>query len=83
MVLRMCNKKIFSTSLKDAIQDAKIVFIEIRTTMGEDGYADLLYVLVIASEIRHAMNHELVVVDKSTEHLGTVDKIKFAIQEVR
>ena len=70
----------FSTSLKDSIQDAAIVFIAVGTPMGEDGSADLQYVKAVAKEIGENMINELVVVDKSTVPVGTADKVRKTIQ---
>ena len=70
----------FTTSLSEAIAKAKIVFIAVGTPMGEDGSADLQYVLAVAKSIGASMNHELVVVDKSTVPIGTADKVKATIQ---
>jgi len=74
------NNLKFSTSLKQSIQDASIVFIAVGTPMGDDGSADLQYVLSVAKEIGQHMTHDLVVVDKSTVPVGTADKVKRAIQ---
>jgi UDPglucose 6-dehydrogenase len=74
------NNLTFSTSLKQSIQDASIVFIAVGTPMGDDGSADLQYVLSVAKEIGQHMTHDLVVVDKSTVPVGTADKVKRAIQ---
>ena len=74
------NNLKFSTSLKQSIQDASIVFIAVGTPMGDDGSADLQYVLSVAKEIGQHMIHDLVVVDKSTVPVGTADKVKRAIQ---
>lgn len=69
----------FSTTLADSIQDAKIVFIAVGTPMGENGSADLQYVLDVAREIGKSMTKELVVVNKSTVPVGTADKVKETI----
>ncbi|MDG1508480.1 MAG: UDP-glucose/GDP-mannose dehydrogenase family protein [Flavobacteriaceae bacterium] len=74
------NNLTFSTSLKQSIQDTSIVFIAVGTPMGDDGSADLQYVLSVAKEIGQHMTHDLVVVDKSTVPVGTADKVKRAIQ---
>jgi UDPglucose 6-dehydrogenase len=71
----------FSTSLKESIQKVSIVFIAVGTPMGEDGSADLQYVLSVAKEIGKNMTRRLVVVDKSTVPVGTGDKVKMAIQK--
>lgn len=65
----------FSTDLKDGLENAKVVFIAVGTPMGEDGSADLQYVLSVASEIGKKMEHPLVIVDKSTVPVGTADKV--------
>ncbi len=69
----------FSTSLKEAIVDAEVVFIAVGTPPGEDGSADLKYVLGVASEVGQYMQNELIVVDKSTVPVGTADKVRDAV----
>ena len=83
MVLKNVEKGnlYFTTKLEDAIEDAIIVFIAVGTPMGDDGSADLQYVLAVAKEIGQKMNHRLVVVDKSTVPVGTADKVKAVIQK--
>lgn len=83
MVLKNIEKNnlLFSTSLKESIQDATIVFIAVGTPMGEDGSADLQYVKAVAKEIGQSMTKKLLVVDKSTVPVGTADKVKEAIQQ--
>ncbi|MCS5663478.1 MAG: nucleotide sugar dehydrogenase, partial [Flavobacteriales bacterium] len=71
----------FTTSLKEGIQNAEITFIAVGTPMGEDGSADLKYVLGVAAEIGQEMNNSMVVVDKSTVPVGTADKVKATIQQ--
>ncbi|MFY0631383.1 MAG: UDP-glucose/GDP-mannose dehydrogenase family protein [Flavobacteriaceae bacterium] len=70
----------FSISLEDSIQDVSTVFIAVGTPMGDDGSADLQYVLSVAKEIGVNMQKELVVVDKSTVPVGTADKVRETIQ---
>ena len=57
------------------------MFIAVGTPMGEDGSADLQYVLSVAKEIGQNMDHKLIVVNKSTVPVGTADKVKAAIKE--
>jgi len=66
----------FTTSLPEALKSAEIVFIAVGTPMGEDGSADLQYVLKVAQDIGRHMAHPVVVVDKSTVPVGTADKVK-------
>ncbi|MFT4644891.1 MAG: UDPglucose 6-dehydrogenase [Planctomycetota bacterium] len=82
MVLKnVKNKNLeFTTNLSDAISNAKIVFIAVGTPMGNDGSADLQYVLAVAKSIGETMQKRLVVVDKSTVPIGTADKVKATIQ---
>lgn len=82
MVLKNVEKKnlLFSTSLAESIRDAAMVFIAVGTPMGDDGSADLQYVLSVAKEIGEHMTSELVVVDKSTVPVGTADQVKETIQ---
>ena len=70
----------FATDLAAAIKEVAIVFIAVGTPMGDDGSADLQYVLAVAKEIGQKMTHPLLVVDKSTVPVGTADKVKATIQ---
>ncbi|CAM1368967.1 UDP-glucose 6-dehydrogenase [Tenacibaculum soleae] len=83
MVLKNIEKKnlFFTTKLESALKDAEIVFIAVGTPMGDDGSADLQYVLAVAKEIGRKMTKRLVVVDKSTVPVGTADKVKETIQQ--
>ncbi|MGB0879650.1 MAG: UDP-glucose dehydrogenase family protein [Polaribacter sp.] len=74
------NTLTFTTNLSDAISKATIVFIAVGTPMGDDGSADLQYVLAVAKSIGKSMHKELIVVDKSTVPVGTADKVKATIQ---
>lgn len=71
----------FSTSLAKSIEGCEAVFIAVGTPPGEDGSADLKYVLAVAREIGQNMSHYLVVVTKSTVPVGTAKKVKAAVQE--
>lgn len=71
----------FSTNLKESIQDSEAVFIAVGTPPGEDGSADLKYVLAVAKEVGQHMNDYLVVVTKSTVPVGTAEKVKSAVAE--
>jgi UDPglucose 6-dehydrogenase len=82
MVKKNVNEKnlFFSTDLHKALNDSEIVFIAVGTPMGDDGSADLRYVLDVAKSIGEKMSKRLVVVDKSTVPVGTADKVKAAIR---
>lgn len=71
----------FTTSLKDSLEGAKVAFIAVGTPPGEDGSADLRYVLDVARQIGKNMTQYLVVVTKSTVPIGTSVKVKAAIRD--
>lgn len=71
----------FTTSLELASRDSDIHFITVGTPTGEDGAADLKYVLAVASALGRSMSKSYnVVVDKSTVPVGTADAVAAAIQ---
>jgi len=69
----------FTTSLADGIKDAAIVFLALPTPPGEDGSADLKYILGVANDLGTLMTDYKVIVDKSTVPVGTADKVRAAI----
>ncbi|MCO6359514.1 UDP-glucose dehydrogenase family protein [Roseivirga pacifica] len=71
----------FSTKLADSVKDSEAAFIAVGTPPGEDGSADLKYVLAVAREIGQNMENYIVVVTKSTVPVGTAQKVKNAVQE--
>lgn len=70
----------FSTSLSDNIQDAAAIFICVGTPPGEDGSADMQYVLAVADQIGSHINDYVVVITKSTVPVGSAQKVRAAIQ---
>ena len=83
MVLKNINNNnlYFTTELNKALQNSEIAFIAVGTPMGDDGSADLQYVLEVAKSIGQSMKKRLIVVDKSTVPVGTADKVKSTIQK--
>jgi UDPglucose 6-dehydrogenase len=71
----------FTTSLAEALPGAEAVFIAVGTPPGEDGSADLQYVLAVADGIGRAMNDYVVVITKSTVPVGTAEKVRGALQK--
>jgi UDPglucose 6-dehydrogenase len=71
----------FSTSLTESIKGCDVAFIAVGTPPGEDGSADLKYVLAVASQIGENIEDYLVVVTKSTVPVGTATKVKKAVQD--
>ncbi|MBF8965777.1 UDP-glucose/GDP-mannose dehydrogenase family protein, partial [Pontibacter sp. FD36] len=83
MVIRNSQKErlSFSTDLAASVQGCQVAFIAVGTPPGEDGSADLKYVLAVAREIGRSMTDYLVVVTKSTVPVGTAAKVRRAIAE--
>lgn len=66
----------FTTSLKDGVESAEVIFIAVGTPQGEDGSADLSHVLAVAKGIGQYMNGSKVIVDKSTVPVGTAKRVR-------
>ncbi|MCC6406117.1 MAG: UDP-glucose/GDP-mannose dehydrogenase family protein [Planctomycetes bacterium] len=71
----------FTTNYAEAIPNAQVAFIAVGTPPGEDGSADLRYVLAAAREVAKNMNGYMVVVDKSTVPVGTARKVMAAMKD--
>lgn len=71
----------FTTSLADGIQDAEVIFLALPTPPGEDGSADLKYILGVARDLGKLLTGYKVIVDKSTVPVGTADKVHAAVRE--
>lgn len=71
----------FTTNIEEALQKVNICFIAVGTPMGEDGSADLQYVLSAARDIGRYMTQNTYVVDKSTVPVGTGEKVRQVIAE--
>lgn len=65
----------FTTNLADAVKDARIIFLALPTPPGEDGSADLSYVLGVADDLSHIITDYKVIVDKSTVPVGTAERV--------
>lgn len=83
MVLRNSaeGRLTFTTDLESAVKNSLINFIAVGTPPGEDGSADLKYVLGVARSIGRHMQGFKIIVDKSTVPVGTADKVRDAVQE--
>jgi len=73
------NRLSFTTSLEVGIKDAEIIFLALPTPPGEDGSADLSYILGVADQLGKIMQDYKVIVDKSTVPVGTAEKVHNAI----
>lgn len=71
----------FTTDVAESVAHGLVQMIAVGTPSGEDGSADLQYVIAAARAIGRAMNEYKVIVDKSTVPVGTADKVKQAVQE--
>jgi len=69
----------FTTDLSEGIKDALIIFLALPTPPGEDGSADLRYVLGVANDLGKVMTEYKVIIDKSTVPVGTAGKVYAAI----
>jgi len=70
------NRLSFTTDLKAGIKGAELIFLALPTPPGEDGSADLKYVLGVAEELGHILEEYAVIVDKSTVPVGTADRVR-------
>lgn len=69
----------FTTNLKEAIAGVTIIFLALPTPPGEDGSADLSYILGVAEEVGKIITDYKIIIDKSTVPVGTADKVHAAI----
>ena len=82
-IVKKCHKLgtlRFTSDSKTALKNSDIVFIAVGTPMGENGSADLQYVLKVAETVGQQMDHPLIIVDKSTVPVGTAFKVRDAIK---
>ncbi len=69
----------FTTNLSEGIKDAKVIFLALPTPPGEDGSADLKYILQVANDLGPLLESYTVIIDKSTVPVGTSELVKSAI----
>lgn len=69
----------FTTNLEEAIENVKLIFLALPTPPGEDGSADLSYVLGVAEQLGKIIKDYKVIIDKSTVPVGTADKVHAAV----
>jgi UDPglucose 6-dehydrogenase len=69
----------FTTDLSAGIADAEIIFLALPTPPGEDGSADLSYILGVAEQLGKMLSDYKVIVDKSTVPVGTAERVQAAI----
>jgi UDPglucose 6-dehydrogenase len=66
----------FTTDLADGVKGAEVIFLALPTPPGEDGSADLKYVLQVAEDLGPLLEDYTVVIDKSTVPVGTAEKVR-------
>ncbi|HEL5027063.1 TPA: UDP-glucose/GDP-mannose dehydrogenase family protein [Stenotrophomonas maltophilia] len=71
----------FTTHAEVAVRHGNIIFIAVGTPPGEDGSADLTYVLAVADTIGRHLDHDAVIVDKSTVPVGTAARVETQISQ--
>ena len=71
----------FTTDLKSAIDQAQIIFLALPTPPGEDGSADLSYILGVAKDLSKIITSYKVIIDKSTVPVGTSERVHAALVE--
>jgi UDPglucose 6-dehydrogenase len=69
----------FTTNLAEGIKDAEVIFLALPTPPGEDGSADLKYILGVANDLGPILEKYAVIIDKSTVPVGTAEKVSAAI----
>ena len=78
------KRLIFTTNLKEAVEKSDLIFLALPTPPGEDGAADLRYVLSVADEIGKILSthkNYKVIINKSTVPVGTAEKVHAKIKE--
>jgi len=75
------KRLIFTTNLADGIKDAEVIFLALPTPPGDDGSADLSYVLGVAGEIGKLLKDYKIIINKSTVPVGTAEKVKNEISK--
>ena len=71
----------FTTDLVEGIKNAEVIFLALPTPPGEDGSADLKYILGVATDLGNVLDHYAVIVDKSTVPVGTAERVHAKIAE--
>ncbi len=71
----------FTTDLAEGVKDAKVIFLALPTPPGEDGSADLKYILGVGKDLGNILTEYKVIVDKSTVPVGTAEKVRKVIAE--
>ncbi|MDD5456169.1 MAG: UDP-glucose/GDP-mannose dehydrogenase family protein [Candidatus Margulisbacteria bacterium] len=71
----------FITDIREAVEQCEIIFVAVGTPQGEDGSADLKYVLNVAADVGLFMNSDKIIVNKSTVPVGTAEKVQKTVEK--
>ena len=75
------NRLFFTTDLEEAVESSELIFLALPTPPGEDGSADLTYILDVADKLGKIIKDYKVIIDKSTVPVGTAEKVNEAISK--
>ena len=75
------NRLKFTTNLKEAVNQADIIFLALPTPPGADGSADLSFVLGVGEELGKIITDYKIIIDKSTVPVGTAEKVHEAVEK--
>lgn len=75
------GRLVFTTNLEEGIKDAEVIFLALPTPPGEDGSADLKYILGVAKDLSKIIKDYKVIIDKSTVPVGTAEKVHGILAE--
>lgn len=75
------GRLVFTTNLEEGIKDAEVIFLALPTPPGEDGSADLKYILGVAKDLSKIIKDYKVIIDKSTVPVGTAEKVHAILAE--
>ena len=71
----------FTTNLEEAVTDATVIFLALPTPPGEDGSADLSYILGVSNQLGRLLKDYKIIINKSTVPVGTAEKVREAISK--
>ena len=71
----------FTTNLEEAVNPAQVIFLALPTPPGEDGSADLSYILGVADRLGSMISEYKIIVNKSTVPVGTAEKVRAAVSK--
>jgi len=75
------GRLLFTTDLADAVSKSQIIFLALPTPPGEDGSADLSYVLGVAKQLGSIISEYKIIINKSTVPVGTAEKVRAMVSQ--